>query len=710
MDLLGDSDGEEKGFGEIKVNKAYAQRFAHNKQREALHRLQELKKKGLGGDSDEEDSSEDEEEDEDGYIPEKTELQFYETLAKVKRKDPLIYKKDVKLYDDDDDEEEEEIDEKRNEAGKKKKALYLKDVVAQHLLENGPEFDDDNETLKKVKKGGSKSYAEEQDELKRAFLMGVEDNDDDSDDGGLLTVKKKSAEEIKREKQEEEEAVKEAQQRAKDADIARRLDDYFGKDNDLDDNERFLKSYLLNKGWIDREEKGSLGYGDVGISEDEEELEKQDRFEAGFNFRFEEGAGDQVLGHARFTEGSVRKKPNSRKQQREKKKERLLQSEFERKEELKHLKNIKKKEIMQKLEKVRQVAGVKDDEGNVLDERDLDEDFDPDEYDMKMRKAFGDEYYGAQDADENFEGYDEFDSEKPDFDAEDELLGLPKGWDGRESKQGFAAVRENVNKHKKLNPENPVDENSEWNSDKGKMEAAIDSSEEEDGKEEEEEEEEQEEEQEEEEEEEEQEDEEAREHVDDVEDNSGTETEEASRSKKRHKGRISLREKLLLDKQLEEYYKLDYEDMIGDLPTRFKYREVPLNTYGLSTEEILMTDDKELNQYVSLKKLAPYRSEEWKPPMHNKFSQKKRKKIALHDGQSRFAKGMKKFSRESKGERNNGRRLNGHDNNHSEEINNEKESKSKKKRRRQMKAPAIPRSRLLAYGKGPIRRKRSKMS
>ncbi|KAH9321026.1 hypothetical protein KI387_015665, partial [Taxus chinensis] len=233
MDLFGDSDGEEKGFTEIKVNKAYAQRFAHNKDREALHRLQELKKKGLAGASDDDESSEDEE-DEDGYIPAKTDLQFYETLAKVKRKDPLIYEKDVKLYDDDD----EEMEEKKNEVGKKKKVMYLKDVVAQHLLENGPEFDDEERTLKTRKKGSSTSmsYAEEQDELKRAFLMGVED-DDDSDDGGLLTVKKKSAEELKREKQEEHEAVKEAEQRAKDADIARRLEDYFGKDDDLDDNE-----------------------------------------------------------------------------------------------------------------------------------------------------------------------------------------------------------------------------------------------------------------------------------------------------------------------------------------------------------------------------------------------------------------------------------------------------------------------------------------
>ncbi|KAI7888819.1 KRI1-like family C-terminal-domain-containing protein [Mucor mucedo] len=57
---------------------------------------------------------------------------------------------------------------------------------------------------------------------------------------------------------------------------------------------------------------------------------------------------------------------------------------------------------------------------------------------------------------------------------------------------------------------------------------------------------------------------------------------------------------------LEEYYSLNYEDVVGgDLYTRFKYTKTQPEDYGLTAEEILLADDAELNKYISIKALAP---------------------------------------------------------------------------------------------------------
>ncbi|ETL26044.1 hypothetical protein L916_20168 [Phytophthora nicotianae] len=73
------------------------------------------------------------------------------------------------------------------------------------------------------------------------------------------------------------------------------------------------------------------------------------------------------------------------------------------------------------------------------------------------------------------------------------------------------------------------------------------------------------------------------------------------------------REEMQREKQkyLDELYSLDYEDLIGDIKCRFKYRQVQDNDFGLTVDEIMAADDKELKQLVSLKRMAPYADTEY---------------------------------------------------------------------------------------------------
>ena len=60
---------------------------------------------------------------------------------------------------------------------------------------------------------------------------------------------------------------------------------------------------------------------------------------------------------------------------------------------------------------------------------------------------------------------------------------------------------------------------------------------------------------------------------------------------------------------------LGFEDVIaGGLRTRFSYTAVPPDDFGLGVEELLAAEDADLNRYVGLRKLAPYRETPWVVP------------------------------------------------------------------------------------------------
>ncbi|CAN0892469.1 Protein KRI1 homolog [Linum grandiflorum] len=601
--LFGDGDdGDDVSKDVIEVNKDFIRKFEYNKKREDLQRYEELKKKGLIDGEDDNDDSEseselsDDDDDDNAGVANKKDIKFFDKLLLVKNRHPCLTE-NVPLFSD--DSEEEELGEKQK---KKKKKEYLKDVNAKNLIEEGPEFDDAETS--EGKRG--KTYNEEQEEFRKEFLDAVK-NAEGEEDGELLKEKDGSRLDG------EDDADKEFESK---------LGEYFGQEKELDEEKMFLKEFFKNKMWKDNKRRSEQEkMVEEELSDDEEAIDRQEEYEARYNFRHEENVGDRVMGHSRVVEGTVRKKENPRKEQRKKKEERMKIAEMERKEELKHLKNLKKKEMEEKIQKVMKVAGI-DSNDCPMDLNELEDDFDPEEYDKMMKKTFDENYYKAEDADPKFGSDDDDDDEdiqKPDFDKEDEMLGLSKGWDNVDDVDDFSSVRERILKEK--------------------------------GEEE------------------------------------GGEQEEGKRKRKRKLSLVENTKQELLD----EYYKLDYEGTIGDIKTRFKYAKVDPNKFGLKTADILLLEDKDLNQYVSVKKLAPYREEEWKVP----GSLKMQYKLKARELKRRF-----KSRRDGRKQE----QLKGKKNDISNEEEEEEEASSsglsRKARRKMKQAPLkLSQSRLSAYGK-----------
>ncbi|CAN8270498.1 unnamed protein product [Cochlearia groenlandica] len=626
----GDDSFAKNGFNAFEIDEEYARRLEYNRKREDLQRLEELRKRGFVDeeeeDEDEDDFKDNSDSDDEHVLDQKENVKFLDVLIKVKNKDPITRNEAVVFFEPRDENTLNRKDSnKDNDDNKKKKKMYLKDVQAKQLLEEGPQF---------VEEEKIQTYAEKQESLKKAVRDAFDENADGEDDGEDLFKEKEG---------DDDDGVEE-----EDVEVMKKMDEYFGKkESELDEGQKFLRDYFVNQMWKDKEDNRYVEDAELDeLDADEDAVENQEDYETEMlKFRHQENVGEIVMGQSRRVEGSVRKVDSSRKTQRKNKEERMKVAETERREELKRLKNVKKKEIKEKMQKVLSVAGFKEGEEYSLDAKDLDNEFDPEEYDKMMKGLFDDEYYDAEDLELDSDD-EEGDGEKPDFNKEDELLGLPKDWDVIQGGDGFIATREKVLKRK-------VTED-------------VDEEEKEDEEDEEEEEEEVE--------------------------------EKEVEGKRKRKRKISDVQRAK-EELMEDYYKLDYEDTIGDLKTRFKYAKVQANTFELDTSEILVLDDNELNQYVPLKKMAPYVEKDWEV---NKYKVKEQKlknmelfqRISRKGEEKRNKKRKKSEAVEKKPTKKAADDVDGKE----EEAETSKLSR-KAKRRRRAEEKKLPPNRMSAYGK-----------
>ncbi|XP_041633666.1 protein KRI1 homolog [Cheilinus undulatus] len=565
------------GKSELKINSNFAQKYEKYRQKEELQRLKDkYGDRGDESDSESESSSDDSEVELDPEI----ERDFYRTLSLLKKKDPKIYQTDAQFYS------EASTSEEKPSTSKKTKPMYLKDYERKVILEREGKYEDDDdsddeEAAMRLERAASPSYIQEQKELKESFRKFIQDSDEDDEgsdgekDSRLLTRRIKTQEEKDKEEADYMEWLKgqadlEGPEEVKDMKYLR---DYWN-DPELDEKERFLRDYVLNKGYLDEDDDGDeriptydeVVQDDVEDSEEEGEtfLERQADFERSYNFRFEEPDAQEIKTYPRNIATSVRSKDDRRKRKREEVKERKQKEKEQKREQLKQLKNLKRNEIMEKLKRLQELTG---NEQLAFSQDDLEGDFDPQQHEMLMQKFFGDEYYGEEE------------EEKPQFDDDDELEEHWNWdtWTGEKEEEEYDGEEydasephcddENFNMDADFDPSQHTASKKKKKKERKKMKK------------------------------------------EDL-------PQMGKRKKKSHFAEIITKEKPVFDPQektfeqyLDEYYKLDYEDIIDDLPCRFRYRQVLPNDFGLTTDEILKANDKELNSWCSLKKTCMFRSE-----------------------------------------------------------------------------------------------------
>ncbi|XP_075216955.1 protein KRI1 homolog [Lycorma delicatula] len=505
--------------------------------------------------SEEESSSTSSEEDEDACeLTENFEKKFFRTLSCLKKKDPQIYDKDARFFEKIPEIDDNAVKEKRK---KKTETPFTLREYEKNLLENGGLISDEDESSrfpdKRLKK---KTYVEEEKELKESFKNIVNNDSDESDAeiGGLFREHSKTKSEKRKEDEDYREWLKgqrnELDDKTAEGDMKYLHD--FWNDPTLDEGEKFLRDYILNKRFLEKDDNEDPSDKFVTLEEDERILNTQIQFEHKYNFRFEEPDQEFIKRYPRIMENSMRKRDDRRKLKREAIKKRKLEEKKQKLKDLKKLQALKYKEIEEKIKQIKEVTG--NEELGFKDE-DIEKDFDPNEHDLQMQKLFSEEFYNQEE------------NEKPLFTDD---LNLDQYKDNNDDEYYCNGTGESNY------PAEPYCEDEDFNMDCDftPEKAAL----------------------------------------------AKQKKLELRQKKKQKKKLCSARESIMLNQNikkpvfdeklhktfqnyLDEYYSLDCEDFIGDMPCRFKYRQVVPNNYGLTIDEILAADDKELNKWCSVNKM-----------------------------------------------------------------------------------------------------------
>ena len=490
---------------------------------------------------DSESSTDSEEEDDEGILASGAlDEQVNATLQAIRARDPRVYDEKTTFYASVDDEDSGE----QQKPKKSEKPMYLSDYHRENLLK-GNEGGEEEEVM-------PATYAQEQDYLKRSIVREMHaaadqnplgspsEKDDKEDDDGFLVRKKSTMNGATLSKPG-------ARITSVDVHTADR------------DPETFLSNFLAARAWVPSAGSQFQPFE----SDDEEEDDRADAFEAAYNLRFEnpKGSNEKLTSHGRdiAAKYSVRRETtNSRKKARESEGAKKEAEKREREEEKARLRRLKIEEAEERIRKIKEAAGLR---GKTLDQQDwsrfLEDGWDDQQWEAEMKKRFGDDYYADQDFDESATEEDsrKKKAKKPKWKDEIDIKDLVPDFDAEEELQKPPFTLSEASDTEDMMDPDPINGTAQS-----------------------------------------------------VPDKKSRKRERESQKKESRKQRRRIEQ--LVDANLTIDHALSTPSNSTSNhknPGRFRYRETSPSSYGLTAHDILLASDTQLNQYVGLKKMAAFR-------------------------------------------------------------------------------------------------------
>ncbi|KAI1213028.1 Krr1-domain-containing protein [Annulohypoxylon truncatum] len=550
--LFDDSDDESDGGVKLQINAEYAKRFEHNKKREEMHRLEEkYKSKQTNGDKPNTGDDGDDDSSSDETEDENGFLATEDLDAEISATLQAIKNKDPRVYDSKvtfyKPIDESAPPEDTSAKEKKEKPIFLKDYHREKILRGDTGADFDNE------KEPPRTYAQEQDDLKQTIKdeikaqLEADDGAESSDsDGDFMKAK-----------EETRTAPENGIHPSRVGKVKVPKPDITEADKDP---ELFLSNFMASRAWVEEDANGWQAF-----ESDEGEDEKADEWEAAYNLRFEDpNKSNEVLkSYSRnvVAARSVRREDKTaRKKQREMEREKKEDEKQKRKEERARLRRLKLDEAESKLKKIKKAAGLS---GKTLKEEEwqklLEDSWENDKWEEHLRKTFDEQYYAAAE--------EEVSDDEDGADVKKSKIKKPKWDDDIDIKDIIPDFEDEEHPNITLTDEEHDEDNEDEDAPAAKRQKS---------------------------------------------------TKERKREKLASQKEVR-QERAKLEAFIDAKMNIDDPEILAGssssssknkVPATFAYRETRPESFGLTTRDILMASDADLNQYAGLKKLAHFRPQD----------------------------------------------------------------------------------------------------